>query len=234
MLTKQNSVAKTKKLVMVALFCALAYATMSVIHIKVAFLTFDAKDAIITLAGLLFGPLSSLVISLTVALIEMLSVSDTGFWGFLMNFLSSAVFSCTASLIYKFKRNIKGALIGLILSVFTTTAAMMVLNLLITPIYTGQPSSAIAAMIPSLLLPFNLTKSVLNMALVLILYKPISHAMKAARVTSASTQTVADATDVPQKNKILVNLAVLIAGIILVAISVAVFFLVLGGKVSFF
>ena len=67
---------------MVALFCALAYATMFVFRIKVSFLTFDAKDAIITLAGLLFGPLASLVISFTVALIEMISVSDTQFWGF--------------------------------------------------------------------------------------------------------------------------------------------------------
>ncbi|MBE6535241.1 MAG: ECF transporter S component [Ruminococcaceae bacterium] len=222
-----------KKLVMIALFCALAYVTMFVLRIKVSFLTFDAKDAIITLAGLLFGPLASLVISLTVALIEMISVSDTGFWGFLMNFLSSAAFSCTAALIYKFKRSIKGAIIGLTASVFVTTAVMMLLNLIITPIYTGQPSSVIATMIPTLLFPFNLTKSVLNMALVLILYKPVSRAMKAAKVIRVAgleaTEAVDDHAQSSKKSSVLTSVLVLGLGLVLVAISVTVFIVVLGG-----
>ena len=224
---------KIKKLCMVALFCALAYATMFVFRIKVSFLTFDAKDAIITLAGLLFGPLASLVISFTVALIEMISVSDTQFWGFLMNFLSSAAFSCTAALIYKFKRSIKGAIIGLTASVFVTTAVMMLLNLIITPIYMDTTSSVVASMIPTLLFPFNLTKSVLNMAIVLILYKPVSRAMKAAKVLPSAEQGIATGTIVKDKKKSLTtSLVVLGIGLALVAISVTVFILVLGGSIS--
>ena len=224
---------KIKKLCMVALFCALAYATMFVFRIKVSFLTFDAKDAIITLAGLLFGPLASLVISFTVALIEMISVSDTQFWGFLMNFLSSAAFSCTAALIYKFKRSIKGAIIGLTASVFVTTAVMMLLNLIITPIYMDTTSSVVASMIPTLLFPFNLTKSVLNMAIVLILYKPVSRAMKAAKVLPSKEQgmsTTAASTD--KKKSLATSLVVLGLGLALVAISVTVFIMVLGGSIT--
>ena len=224
---------KIKKLCMVALFCALAYATMFVFRIKVSFLTFDAKDAIITLAGLLFGPLASLVISFTVALIEMISVSDTQFWGFLMNFLSSAAFSCTAALIYKFKRSIKGAIIGLVASVFVTTAVMMLLNLIITPIYMDTTSSVVASMIPTLLFPFNLTKSVLNMAIVLILYKPVSRAMKVAKVLPSAEQGIATGAVVKDKKKSLTtSLVVLGIGLALVAISVTVFILVLGGSIS--
>ena len=224
---------KIKKLCMVALFCALAYVTMFVFRIKVSFLTFDAKDAIITLAGLLFGPISSLVISFTVALIEMISVSDTQFWGFLMNFLSSAAFSCTAALIYKFKRSIKGAIIGLVASVFVTTAVMMLLNLIITPIYMDTTSSVVASMIPTLLFPFNLTKSVLNMAIVLILYKPVSRAMKAAKVLPSAEQGIATGAVVKDKKKSLTtSLVVLGIGLALVAISVTVFILVLGGSIS--
>ena len=224
---------KIKKLCMVALFCALAYATMFVFRIKVSFLTFDAKDAIITLAGLLFGPLASLVISFTVALIEMISVSDTQFWGFLMNFLSSAAFSCTAALIYKFKRSIKGAIIGLTASVFVTTAVMMLLNLIITPIYMDTTSSVVASMIPTLLFPFNLTKSVLNMAIVLILYKPVSRAMKAAKVLPSKEQGMSTASASAGKKKSLAtSLVVLGLGLALVAISVTVFILVLGGSIS--
>ena len=228
-ITKKQS-RNVKQLVLLALFCALAYATTLLIHIKVLFLTFDAKDAIITLAGLLFGPLSSLVISLVVSSIEAVSISDTQFWGFLMNFLSSAVFSCTAALIYKFKRSIKGAVIGLTAAVFVTTAVMMILNLLITPIYTGQTTAEIASAIPTLLFPFNLTKSVLNMALVLILYKPVSRALKAARLTSGLGE---DQTRAKKSGAAKTSIAVTLLGLVLVAVSVVVFIFVLGGKIEF-
>lgn len=219
-----------KQLALLALFCALAYATTFAIHIKVAFLTFDAKDAMITLAGLLFGPLSSLAISLVVSLIEFLSISDTGFWGFLMNFLSSAAFSCTAALIYKFKRSIKGAAIGLTASVFVTTAVMLILNLVITPIYTGQPSAVVVSMIPTLLFPFNLTKSVLNMALVLILYKPVSRALKATKLIGGLPKEEQDKAS--RSGTVKTSIVVTVLGILAVALSVAVFIFVLGGKVE--
>ena len=231
---RESGAKKVVKLCMIALFCALAYVTRFVFHINVSFLTFDAKDAVITLAGLLFGPIASLVISFTVAFFEMISVSDTGFWGFLMNFISSAAFSCTAALIYKFKRSIKGAIIGLSASVFVTTAVMMVLNLIITPIYTHTSSSVVASMIPTLLFPFNLTKSVLNMALVLILYKPVSRALKSARVIGGAELDTEGKQDGDKKGSLVRSFIVLGIGILLAAISVTVFIVVLGGDLSLF
>ena len=84
----KTSSQRIKKLVMAAMFAALAFASMFVMRINVVFLTCDVKDAIVAIAGLLFGPLYSLGISLVVALLEFISVGDTGFWGFLMDFLS--------------------------------------------------------------------------------------------------------------------------------------------------
>ena len=101
------------RLVMMALFTALAYATMFVINIKVSFLTFDAKDAVLTIGGLLFGPIAAAAMSFAVALIEMVTVSTTGIYGFVMNFLSSAAFAVTAAWIYKYKRDMIGATLGL-------------------------------------------------------------------------------------------------------------------------
>ena len=221
---------------MSALFCALAYVTMFVFRIRVAgFLTFDAKDAIITLSGLLFGPLSSLAISLTVAFIEMISVSTTGLWGFLMNFLASATFSCTAALIYKYKHNIKGAILGLFCSIFSTTAVMLLLNLLITPLYTGSNTAAIAAMIPTILFPFNLTKAVLNASLVLVLYKPISRAMKATGIVKMPDHhKKVELTVEERKRKRRLNFIVFGIGALLIAASVLVFVFILGGNIKFF
>ena len=141
---RSSALRKVQKITVIALFCALAYVAMFVTSwIKVGFLTFDAKDTVVTIAGLLFGPLYSLIISFTVAFIEFMTVGDTGFWGFIMNFLSTAAFSCSCALIYKYKKNIKGAIMGVLVAIMSMTSVMLILNLLITPIYTGQPSKVI-------------------------------------------------------------------------------------------
>ena len=232
-----NSAIKIKKLCVAALFCALAIASTFVMHFKVMFLTFDAKDAVIAIAGLLFGPLYSLVISLTVSLIEFITIGDAGFWGFLMDFISTALFSCVCALIYKYKKNIKGAVLGLALASVSMTAFMLLFNLFIVPIYTpSYTTAAVATMIPTLFLPFNLTKAVLNSAIVLILYKPISRAMKAAKVIRSSDVGL-DSDKIEQKASkkfTKKDAIILIIGLALIAISAIVFVVVLGGKFQIF
>jgi len=62
------------------------------------------------------------------------------------------------------------------------TLCMMVMNLLITPIYYGISVDSVKEMLLPLLLPFNLIKAALNAAIVLVLYKPLSTALKRLRV----------------------------------------------------
>ncbi len=225
--TRSSYTVQIKKMVMAAMFCALAFAAMFVMRINVLFLTFDAKDAIVTIAGLLFGPIYALVISLAVSLLELIAIGDTGFWGFLMDFLSTAVFSCSCSLIYTYKKNIKGAIGGLIAAVFSMTAFMLLFNLFIVPLYTPSMTTAnVAVLIPTLFLPFNATKGLLNAALVLILYKPASTAMKAAKVLpSASSEEKAE-----KKGHLGFSLAITAVGLVAVAVCLLVFFLVLDGS----
>lgn len=178
---------KIKMLVILAMFSALAFASLFVLHIGGigGFLSFDIKDAIIMIASMAlgqFGPVLGVIISLTVSAIEAITISTTGFWGFLMNFLSTAIFVSVGSSIYlyvpKIRKTTFGAIIGLIMAVLTTTVAMVFMNLLITPIYTGMPVAKIAEMIIPLLLPFNFLKAMLNAAIVLLIYKPISRVLK--------------------------------------------------------
>ena len=119
---------RVKRLVFIALFAALAYASTMIIHPKVLFLTFDVKDAVITLAAMAFGPVAGVTISFLAALIELVTISETGIYGFIMNFLGSAVFSLTASLIYKHKKTLIGGIIGLATAVFSMTAVMLPLR----------------------------------------------------------------------------------------------------------
>ena len=222
---------KVLRMVMIALFCALSYAVTLVFRINVSFLTFDIKDCMITIGGLLFGPLAAVSISAVTALLEAITVGDTGFYGLLMDFVSSASFAVVASLIYRYRRDLFGAVIGLVSAIFCMTAVMLGMNLLIVPLYTpGVSVAVVAKMLPTLILPFNLTKAVMNAALVLILYKPVATALRYARVKlPGGSQSAA-----PVKGSWKTTLLLSLAGVLLIAASLILFVVLLGGSIDWF
>ena len=184
-MNKQNE--KIKRLVAVAMFSALAFVTTVLCGYfpKVAgFLSLDFKDAIIVICSLIFGPISGLVIAILVPVLECFTISITGWYGLIMNVLSSATFVLLVGCIYRYKRTLYGAIVSLLAGVFSVAAVMLFANLLITPLYltymVGVPTtmSGVAEMIPTVLLPFNFIKATLNGALVLLLYKPLSTVLK--------------------------------------------------------
>ena len=183
-----------RRYVALAMFTALAYASLFVLRIGGigGFLTFDVKDAIIASAAMMFGPQYGVLISLIVAFIEMISVSGTGPWGALMNFCGSAVFAAVGSLIYRYmpriKRRMTGAVVGLLASVLSMTVVMLLLNLIITPIYMNVSLDVVKGLIFPLLLPFNLVKALLNAAVVLVIYKPVSTALKNIRALDGGAE----------------------------------------------
>ena len=189
-MNKKNN---TKNLVSTAMFAALAYAAAfgcSYIPKVAGFLSLDVKDAVIVLCALIFGPLWGAAVSVLLPLIEFISFSTTGWYGLIMNILSSITFCLVTGLIYKYKRSFYGAIIALVAGVFSVTAVMLLANILITPLYltyvVGAPTTSediIRDYIPTVLLPFNFLKATLNGGLVLLLYKPLSNIMKKARVT---------------------------------------------------
>lgn len=170
----------TKRLVGIAMFASLAYGVTFVFRIPVMFLTFDAKDTMITIAALMYGPISGVIISLLAALLELITISGTGVYGFIMNFASSAAFSATAALIYKYKRNASGAIISFYAASVVMVSVMMCLNIFVTPYYMGVSTKTVMDLIPKLFFPFNLAKALLNSALAMMLYKPVTVAMRRA------------------------------------------------------
>ena len=186
---KTSSAELTKRIVGMALFGALAYGVTFVFRIPVSFLTFDAKDAVLAVAAFIYGPLSALIMALIPSLIEFITISDTGFWGFLMNYVSSAAFCFTAAAVYRFKRSFNGAIIGLYGSVIVTTGVMMIMNALVTPIYMKVPREMVFELLPTLLMPFNFAKALMNAAIALLIYKPVSLALKRAKLVNGSMNT---------------------------------------------
>lgn len=180
---------KTKTITLTAMFCALAFAMTAVIRVPVVlFLKYDPKDIIITLSGFILGPLVSIIVSVITSVIEMFTISDTGPIGCIMNIISSCSFAFTASLIYKKKKTLSGAAIGLLSGCAVMTVVMLMWNYCVTPLYMGYPREAVAELLLPAFLPFNLLKSGLNAAFTFLLYKPVVGALRKTHLIPESSK----------------------------------------------
>jgi riboflavin transporter FmnP len=185
----------TKKITTLAILAAIAYITMFFLRLPIMpsapMLKYDPNDIIIVIGGFLFGPLAAMAVSFVVAFAEMVTVSTTGPIGMVMNVLSSAAFACTASVIYKYKHNLWGAVAGLVAGCLTATAVMLLWNYIMTPIYMGVPRPVVAGMLMPVFLPFNLVKTGLNAAVALLLYKPLVNALRRTGLHDVKTAETA-------------------------------------------
>ena len=173
-----------------AMLAAFAYMIMALMRIPVVlFLKYEPKDVIITIGGFLLGPMASFIVSLVVSLIEMVSVSETGPIGCLMNLLSTCSFACTAAFIYKRQHTLKGAVMGLAAGSVFMVGIMLLWNWLISPLYMGVERSAVEALLLPAFLPFNVLKAGLNSALTLGLYKPVATALRKTGLVETGNRT---------------------------------------------
>ena len=168
---------KTRKLVTMGMLCALAYGAAAAGRVPlVLFLKYDPKDVVLAVSGFLFGPAAAFSAAAVVSLAEMLTVSETGLWGFVMNLFSSSSFACTAAFVYRKRRG--GAVAGVLCGWICMVSAMMLWNYLIAPLYMGYPRKAVAELLIPVFLPFNLLKGGLNAGITLLIYKPVLSAAR--------------------------------------------------------
>lgn len=170
---------KTRKLTITGMLCALAYATTVVGRVPIVlFLKYDPKDIMIAIGGLIFGPMTSFTIAVIVSFVEMLTISENGVLGLLMNVISSCSFACTATFIYKKKHTLSGAVAGFLCGWGCMVSVMLLWNYLIAPVYMGYPREAVVKLLLPAFLPFNLIKGGLNASITMLLYKPIVTAQR--------------------------------------------------------
>ena len=223
---------RTKNMTTMAMLAALAFLVMLVGRIPMVaaapFLKYDPKDVIIIIGGFIFGPFAAFMISLVVSIIEMLTVSETGPIGAIMNLLSTCSFACLASVIYKKKHSIKGAVIGLVSGIALMVVVMLAWNYLLTPIYMGYPREAVAAMLLPVFLPFNLVKGGLNAGITLLIYKPVVMTLRKAGLAPKSTTAASAAGANSPKGAKKLGAAVMLAAALLLGTCI-VFALMLAG-----
>ena len=223
--TKENSLSEAtptrkldvKRLAQLSVLAALAYILMLVGRIPVVmFLKYDPKDIIIAFAGFIFGPLSAAGVSVVVSLIEMVTVSSEGIIGMIMNVFSTISFAVVAAAIYKKRKSVSGAVIGLIVGTIATTATMLLWNYLILPLYMkGVDRETVAGMLLPVFLPFNLLKGSINSTLLLALYKPLTNALKKSRLIPQTSAEAPKKGEIAVKNIAMATLLLVAAGLVL-------------------
>ncbi len=179
----------TRQLATMAMLVAMAFVVMVVTRIPLMasadFLKYDPKDVVLVIGAFLFGPGAGLCMTAAVCFIEMVTVGTSGFYGFVMNLVASAAFVCPAALLYHRKRTMTGAICGLVLGAGAMTASMLLWNYIVVPIYRGWPREKVAGMLLPVFLPFNAIKASLNAALTLVLYQPVTNALRRAHLLPA-------------------------------------------------
>ena len=161
-----------------------------------SFLKFDVSELPALIAGFAFGPIEGVLVCLIKNLLK-LPMTMTGGVGELANFLLGVTFVLPASLLYRFKKCRKSALIGSLLGAFLMGLCSIPLNYFVTyPVYAKiLPVEAILSMyraiypgagglLSCLILfnaPFTFLKGVVDAAITFVIYKRLSPILKGKR-----------------------------------------------------
>lgn len=204
---------KTKKITVTALLCAMAMILNLLISFPivpaVSFLKFDPKDIIIVIGGFIYGPGTSLVISLITSVLELLFRGGT-ILDVLMNVIASCTFACTAAFIYKKIHTKNGAFMGLLAGTMFNVLSMVLWNYIVTPIYYGMPREAVVGLLLPGIVPFNLLKCGINSAVVLLIYKPVVTALRKSGLVKESTQVSTSQTTIVLSGFVLISVLLII------------------------
>ena len=172
----------TKKLAAIGMLCAVAFVATACIHVKLVpgapFLTYDPKDIIIAIGGFIYGPLTAVIISAIVSFIEMITISESGFIGLIMQMLATCAFTLPAAILYRDHRSKKMAAAGLAAGSVCMVIMMLLWNWLVTPFYLGCSRADVVPLLLPAILPFNAIKAVINTVLTLLVYKPVVNALR--------------------------------------------------------
>lgn len=195
---RQQLIRLTSIAALAALSIALLMAIPGIPIFPIApYLKYDMADVPMIVASLLFGPLYGIVILVIVSAIQAFLIIGDGIIGFAMHVIASSFLVAIPGLFLRGRRRVAARddgtarlrlglngtstqrlIIGLVLGTLGMTAAMILFNLLITPIYTGMPRSAIAALLLPAIIPFNLIKGGINSAIaagVALALRPLAH-----------------------------------------------------------
>lgn len=193
---KKRSMVPVRFVTVTGILSAIAF-VLQLIELPVPFMPwfikFDFSDLPALVGALSLGPVYGVIIEFIKNLLHTLDSGSFGV-GELSNFMLGAVFTGVAGLIYKFKKNKKGAIIGTIVGALAMAAFSLPSNIYVVyPVYyTFLPKenvlAAYQAIIPSMKsveesillfnVPFTFVKGMIDVLITFLIYKHISPILK--------------------------------------------------------
>ena len=171
---EKNSAARISRLAMMTAVSIVLLLIVRIPFPPAPFLVYDPADVPIYITAFAFGPVEGLIVTLIVCLIQAFGLGGDGLYGFLMHFVATGIVAVIIGLIYRRNMTKKTAVKALVIGVIISVIMMCIMNLIVTPVYMGTPRSAVVAMIPTVIIPFNLLKAGINALITFLLYKRIS------------------------------------------------------------
>ena len=193
----------TRKMAVIGVFSAIAFVLMLIefpLPIAPGFYKFDFSDVAALIVGFAFGPFAGVMVEfIKVVLNVLIQGTSSAFVGEIANFVIGASFVVVASIIYRFNKTRKGALIGsLVATLFIVFIGAALNAYFMIPAYAlmfgGEDViiSAGTAIYPFVdniftfclvcVAPFNLVKGILHSVVTFAIYKQISPILKTGNV----------------------------------------------------
>jgi riboflavin transporter FmnP len=182
------------RLVKLGMLTAISVILVYVIHFPIfpaaTFLEYDMADVPILIGTFLYGPWWGLGLTALVSLLQWLLVSPQSGWvGALMHFCATGSYVIAAGLIYRKYRSLKGAIAGMVVGSVLQTAMMVPMNLIFTVHVYGMPKDVVTAMLPTVIVPFNAIKAVVNSLITFVLYKHVEKLLKRELIKAQGPKT---------------------------------------------
>lgn len=173
----------TRLMVSLAMLGAISIVLVAIVHFPLipaaGFLEYDPADIPILIGAFAFGPVAGLLLTIVVSVIQGMTVSaGSGIIGIVMHIFATGACAFVAGSIYQRGKTKKMALIALLAGALVQTVAMVIMNLVFTPLFMGQPLEVVLSMLVPIIIPFNLVKAGINCTVTFFLYKSISHLLK--------------------------------------------------------
>lgn len=157
------------------------------------FYKFDFSDTVVLLGGFALGPVAGVTIEFLKSLINLLiNGTTTAYIGEFASFVMGCSLILPATILYRYKKTFKSAVIGLILSTLSLTVVGSLLNYFVMiPAYShfyhmeiekivnmGNAVNSLVKDLKTLIVfavaPFNLVKGIASSVINLLLYKRLS------------------------------------------------------------
>ena len=174
-----DSRSKTRRIVKIAMMAAIALAFSFIPSIPVMpgvdFIRYEFSDLPILIATFAYGTPAGLVVAaVSIILNFFLGGAESGPYGMIMHFIAIGAYCVAAGLIYRHKKTMKSALVGMLVGIVVMTVVMIPANLFITPYFMGAPRSMVVSLLIPAIIPVNLIKGLISAVLSFILYKRVS------------------------------------------------------------